>query len=138
MAVGGGLALDLPRGVRRLLTGVVQRVGAQVLESLLALGHKLFEGREEKLAGGGPAVDHAVLGRLEEVLPPRQVLQAGAPAAVGRVRALRAARGARVEAATAARAPVHGLQEQAAGRAAAGRAVGRRLLLVQEVLHLLR
>lgn len=120
---------------------VVGRVGAQVLEGLLALGDELFERREQQL-GGRRAPQSVAFRRGDLVVPLRvgEILQAGA-AFVGGLRALRASgapTGSRVEAAAAARATVHGLQEEAVGGAPAGRAVGRQVLLVQEVLHLLR
>lgn len=121
--------------------GVVGGVGAQVLEGFLALSDELFERREEQLSGRRTAVADDAIRRDRQTfyLHAGAVLQAGA-AAVGRVRALGASgcpSSTGVEAAAAARTAIHRFQEEAVGRAAARRAAGGELLLVQEVLDLL-
>lgn len=128
LTVGGGCC-----GVGRL----VGRVGAQILEGLLALGDELFERCEQQLGGRRAAVGGTV-GREGWGLPDWVLLQAGAPT-VGRVGALGAGAtgGAGVQAPAAARTAIHGLQEETVSGAAARRAVAQEVLLVQEILHFL-
>lgn len=96
--------------------GAVAGVGAQVLQGLLALSHKLFERSEQQL-GGGRSSEGVAFGRVGRPvhLQGGRLLGARAPP-VGRVGALGATSspgGARVDAATAARAAVHCLEEEA-------------------------
>lgn len=121
--------------------GVFGGVGAQVFEGLLALGHELFERRQEQLGGRRPTEGGAV-GRDGQAfhLWDWQVLQAGAPPAVGGVGAMGApgASGSTgVETPAAARTAIHRLQEEAVSGAPTRRAVGGEVLLVQELLDLL-
>lgn len=82
--------------------------------------------------------DDAV-GRGGQAVYLQGILQTGA-AAVGGIRALvgpGASGGPEVEAAAAARTAVHRLQKETVRWAAMRRTVGRKVVLVQEVLHLL-
>lgn len=101
--------------------GVVGGVGAQVLEGLLALGHELFERRQQEVGGGRPSVDGA-FGREGRAL--RHQAGAAAVGGVGALGASGASAGSGVKTPPAARTAVHRLQEETVSGVAARRAVG--------------
>lgn len=117
--------------------GVFGGVGAQVIEGLLALRDKLFDGREQQLGGRRAPLDRGAFRREGQAVHIWGILQTGAVGPGGALGPPRAPRRPKVDTAAPARAAVHRLQEETVRRAALGRTVKQEVLLVQEVLHLL-